>query len=208
MRCRELEDSYNALWGNKSYNIVPPEAAQWHSFLHFLIPNATTIQQFTGALTCTMMEVKHGNGCFIFFRHKDWSSCSNIEELDAIVSQMNSDTVPEKDMDYEKVHVGPGDCFVIPPRTQYEVSLTSNIILACSNFYHRCNLQHSYGLVRLNCCVPGNRDTLKKYWIRVYADIVENTPPSLSKLRAIMTDPLAGDKAILFSGKSWLYPFV
>lgn len=208
MHRRELEDSYNAIWGNKGFNDVPPEAAQWHSFLHFLNRNSTTIQQFTGALTCTMMEVKHGNGCIKFFCHKNWASCSNVDELNAIVSQMDSDTVPEEDIDYEEVYVGPGDCFVIPPGTYYEVIPTSNVILACSNFYHRCNLHHSYGLVRLKYWVPGNRVTLKKYWTQVYDDIAEEIPRSLSKLRAIMMDPHEGDKSILFWGNSWLDPFI
>jgi len=208
MRLRELEDSYNALWGNESYSVVPPKAAQWHSFLHFLVPNPTSIQKFTGALTCTMMEVKQGNARIVFFRHKNWFLCSTIEELNTIVSQMNSDNVPEKDLVYEEVDVGRGDCFVIPPGTNYEVSPTSNTILAGSNFYHRCNLHHTYGLVRLNSWVPGNMETFKKYWVQVYRDIAKNTPPSLSKLRAIMTNPREGDKGILFSGRNWLDPYL
>jgi hypothetical protein len=208
MRRRELEDSYNALWGNKSYHLVPPEPAHRHSFLHFLVANPTTVQQFTGTLSCTMIEVKHGNACFVFSRHKNWSSCSDIGELEAIVSGMDSDTVPEEDIDHEKVHVGPGDCFVIPPGIHYEVSPTSNIILACSSFYHRRNLQHSYGLVRLTFRVPGDRDTFKKYWLQVQSDIIKNTPPSLLKLREIMTNPFEAQKLILFLGNSWLDPCI
>lgn len=208
MRLRELEDSYNALWGNESYSVVPPKAAQWHSFLHFLVPNPTLIQKFTGALTCTMMEVKQGNARIIFFRHKNWLGCSTIEELNTIVSQMNSDNVAEKDLEYEKVDVGRGDCFVIPPGTNYEVSPTSNTILAGSIFYHRCNLHHTYGLVRVNSWVPGDTQTFKEYWVQVYRDIAENTPPSLSKLRAIMMDAREGDKGILFSGSNWLDPYL
>jgi hypothetical protein len=206
MRHRELEDSYNTLWGNKSYNLVPPEAAQWHSFLHFLVPDPTLIHKFVGALSCTMMEVKHGNARIVFSRHKNWVSCSTIEELNIIVSQRNSDTALKTDLEYEEVHVGGGDCFVIPPGTHYEISPTSNTILACSNFYHRCNLQHTYGLFRLDSWVPGDKETFKEYWKQVYRDIAQKTPSSLTKLRAIMTDARKGNQGILFAGGSWLDP--
>jgi hypothetical protein len=206
---RELEDSYNTLWGNKNYTFAPPDAAHSHSFLHFFIHNPETFKRFSGAITCTMMQVKHGNGSIIFSRHDNWASCPNIDDLRTMVTQMKSDTPPERNIRYMRVNIAPGDCFVIPPGTQYEVHPSSNLILAASKFFHRCNLQQTYGLVRIKCRLPGDRGTLENYWRQVYHDIVNvDPPPSLSKLRAIMRNPLEPGEIILFSGKGWLYPFL
>jgi len=202
---RELEDSYNILWGNKSYTFAPPDAAHSHSFLHFFTPDAATIKQFPGRISCTMMEVKHGNGSIVFFRHRNWATCSNFGDLRTILEQMNSDTT---NIRYMRVNIAQGDCFVIPPGTQYVIHPSSNIILAACNFFHRCNLQQSYGLNEIQFQLPGDRDTLKKYWLQVCKDIANNAPPSLSKLHEIMQNNLEQGEIILFSGKGWLHPFL
>jgi len=206
---RELEDSYNVLWGNKSYTFPWPDAAHSHSFVHFLTPNPATLKRFPGSVTCTMMQVKHGNGTIVFFRHNNWASSSNFNDLRTILKEMNLNaTTNGGNIRSARVNIAEGDCFIIPPGTQYVVHPSSNIILAAWNFFHHCNLQQSYGLNESQYQLPGDRDTWKKYWLQVCKDIANNAPPSLSKLREIMQNNLEQGEIVLFSGKGWLHPFL
>lgn len=123
-----------------------------------------------------------------------------------MLSQMDSHTILEEDLQHVQVDFHLGDCFVIPPGMYYEISPTLNVILAACDFYHRCNLQQTYGLGRLTLGLPGHRYTLKKFWVKVHHDFMAGTPPSLTKLRAIMANPHVADQGELFAGQGWLDP--